>query len=105
MFVCLHCGNKSDRPMPFEPLYTVKEAAAMIPMPIKTMRHYTYTYRDELKAINPPLYRRLKNTAHARLLTAAELRFIREKYVRTNVPGTQKKARLHDILNPEVDDG
>jgi hypothetical protein len=78
-----------------EPLYELREAERLIPMPYDLLLHYLSRYRDRY----PKRYKLDRRRKRRRLLTATEIRRIRSEILR----GEGKRSQLWDKSNEAKD--
>jgi hypothetical protein len=75
---CPSCGTELRRPLPIEPMYSIKEAAAMLLKTPTALRWVLWRSRHEFRA------RYMLDGSHRkhRILTASEVRRLRDIIIR-----------------------
>lgn len=78
-FICPHCLTAVHGPK-LEPLYTLRQAAALIPYHYPSLVSYLRRYKQEY----PAVYRAYRDKGilrRVRLLTGTEIRQLRKRYI------------------------
>lgn len=90
--VCPHCMKRIQYLLPFEPLYTLPTAAALLYMTEEALRKHLSNHREDY----PRRYKIRNDHRRIRLLTAGELIRIKTRTMRYRDPDGQ--PRLPDDL-------
>jgi hypothetical protein len=99
---CASCGGPAyfladlpggKIPLPVEPLYELAVAAVLIPCSLNTLKFKLQQHKD---IFEPPYYRLDSEHRRHRMITASQVRWLREKMIRraTRRPGfTRRRPR------------
>lgn len=86
--ICPHCLNALPYVLPVEPLYDLPLAAQLIPMSANGLRKYLSRHRDEFGK----RYRKDRQQRLHRMLTASEIKRIRQALFIFKTPGGERRA-------------
>lgn len=90
--VCPHCLKPADYMLPVEPVFDLKLAATLIPMDIRALRRWLQRRKAEF----PGRYRKLNRLTRVRVLTASEIRTIRDCTVFEGSHDTRRRIPYTD---------
>ncbi len=99
VYYCPHCTHPVDVPLPVEPLYTIADAAKLMPTTRAGLRTFLNTtnrgktVQQRYKRFGPRIYR---------YLTASEVRQIREWYLMDKITWSKDKASDEDKAGREA---
>lgn len=86
---CPYCGKKRLKtPIPFELLFDLQVAAALIPMRYTTLKKFLHRHKAQF----PAIYRKAGDTRRRRLLTGSDIIAIRKAVLRG--PGRPRMAEI-----------
>ena len=97
-YTCPHCHASFPKPSPVEPLYTLEEAAALVPMRHSTLKTYLSKRKEYF---GEPIYMRLsRGVVQSRLLSASDVVKLRAMRTYVQQPGSRKRIPLIKRILP-----
>lgn len=100
---CPHCSERLYGVLPVEPVFTLDQAAAFIPMKRNALQKWISQKKDKLSS--PALYRHDKQHRVHRYLTAGDIKTIRDySFVTRLATGKYKRLyALYQLLEKQSD--
>jgi hypothetical protein len=88
---CPACGGRVTVPLPVEPVYRIDTVAVLLGLSVEGLRSALTRYKSDL---SPARYRRRGRTQF-RMLTASDVRALRERTLHPTLRGQGKVARAN----------